>query len=204
MLVQKLLAVALAAALLRPAAIYGQAPPTASPGGLKLIVVRGQNEKNNIKLKLAVVPVVEVRDERDRVVPGVRLAFVLPNFGASGTFSDGTASMLVWTDSDGRATASGLVPNNTEGKFNIRVTATYSGKEGSTTILMENTATEGPRLETKKKSNKLVYIIAGAGGAAAAAIFAANSSSNKSSAPAPVPPAPTSVTLGAVTVGGPR
>ena len=132
---------------------------------------------------------------------------MLPNFGPSGKFSDGSASMLVWTDSQGRAAASGLVPNTTEGKFNIRVNATYAGKEGSTTILMENTAADGPQkapvvYDTKKKSNKLVWILAGAGGAAAAGIFAAKGNSNKSSATPP--PTPTSITLGAVTVGGPR
>ena len=198
---QKLSAISLAVILLHSTA-YAQSPD----GALKISVVQGQNEKNNIKLKLAVIPIVEVRDERDRLVSGVRVAFVLPNFGASGKFTDGTASMLVWTDSQGRAAASGLVPNTNEGKFNIRVTATYAGKEGSTTILMENTATDGPQKAPAaldaKKSNKMLWIILAAGGAAAAGGAVALMGGNKSTAPAP--PTPTSITLGAVTVGGPR
>jgi hypothetical protein len=115
--------------------------------------------------------------------------------------------MLVWTDSQGRAAATGLVPNTSEGKFNIRVTATYAGKEGSATILMENTASDGPQkppvaIDAKKKSNKLVWILVAAGGAGAAGIFAAKGSGSKSSGPPP--PTPTAITLGAVTVGGPR
>jgi len=176
-------------------------------GTLKITVVQGQNEKNNIKLKLAVVPIIEVRDERDRLLSGVRCSFVLPNFGAGGKFSDGTSSMLVWTDASGRAAATGLIPTG-EGKFNIRVTATYAGKEGSTTILMENTLADGPQkaplaIDAKKKSNKLLWIVLAAGGAGAAGIFAATSGGgNKSSGPPP--PTPTTITLGAVTVGGPR
>jgi hypothetical protein len=169
--------------------------------------VQGQNEKNNIKLKLATIPIVEVRDDRDRLVPGVRIAFVLPNFGPSGKFADGSGSMLVWTDSQGRAAAEGMVPNTTEGKFTIRVTATYSGKEASTTFTMENTAMAGPQKApipagvTQKKSNKLVYILAGVGGAAAAGIFASRGGSKTSGPP---PPTPTSISIGSVTVGGPR
>lgn len=177
-------------------------------GTLKITVVQGQNEKNNVKLKLAVIPIIEVRDGRDRLLSGVRCSFVLPNFGAGGKFSDGSSSMLVWTDSSGRASATGLVPNTSEGKFNIRVTATYAGKEGSTTILMENTAADGPQkapiaIDAKKKSNKLLWIVVAAGGAGAAGIFAATAAGgNKSSGPPP--PTPTAITLGAVTVGGPR
>src|SRR5207244_6975411 len=112
----KLSAVPLAVALLLQQGMYAQ-----TTGVLKITVVQGQNEKNNIKLKLAAIPIIEVRDEHDRLVPGVRISFVVPSLGPGGRFADGTSSMLVWTDSQGRAAASGLVPHNTEGKFMIRV-----------------------------------------------------------------------------------
>jgi hypothetical protein len=198
----KLSAITLALALLDPG-LYAQ-----DSGTLKITVIQGQSEKNNIKLKLAVTPIVEVRDEHDRLVPGARISFVLPNFGPSGRFADGTASMLVWTDSQGRAAATGLVPNSTEGKFNIRVSATYAGKEGTATVLQENTAADGPQqaqaaIDAKKKSNnKWIYIVVAGGGAAVAGIFAAKGGSSAPSGPAP--PTPTSVTVGTVSVGGPR
>ena len=200
MFTAKLSAATLVVALLQPG-LFAQ-----TSGGLKIAIVEGHNERNNIKLKLAVTPIVEVRDERDRLVPGARISFVLPNFGAGGRFADGTQSMLVWTDSQGRAAATGLTPNSTEGKFNIRVTATYSDKTGSAIIVQENTAADGPQkpastTEIKKKSNKWVYVVAAAGGAAVAGIFATRGSSGPIGPP---PPTPTSVTIGTIGVGGPR
>lgn len=187
-------------------AMFHQGIHAQTVDGLKIIVVQGQNEKNNIKLKLATIPIVEVRDERDRLVPGARISFVLPNVGPSGKFADGSLSALVWTDSQGRAAANGLVPNFTEGKFNIRVSATFSGKSGSAVIVQENTAADGPQrpptaTQVKKKSNKWIFVVAAAGGAAVAGVVATRGSSGPSGPP---PPTPTSATVGAISVGGPR
>ena len=102
--------------------------------------------------------------------------------------------MTAKTDSRGIATADSFRPNLTEGRFAIAVAANYQGKQGSAVVGQSNTLAA-----SSGRSNKKLWIIVGViGGGAAGAVLATRSGSSSSA------PVPTSISVGTVTVGGPR
>jgi len=127
------------------------------PGGntsddLTIVIVEGDGGINNIKKGIATKPVVEVHDRNKRPLAGALVTFTLPNYGASGTFADGSQVFTVTTDAAGRASVA-LKPNGVTGKFNIDVKASFQGHTSSTTI---------------SQTNAVAGAAAGAGAAAAA------------------------------------
>ena len=50
-------------------------------GGLKIVVVQGEGAENNLRTRNATQPVVEVRDDGDKPVPGAEVVFQLPPAG---------------------------------------------------------------------------------------------------------------------------
>ena len=82
------------------------------PGPLKLnlVIVEGDGAINNIQERTARERIVQVEDENHRPIAGAAVMFSLPNNGASGVFANGSRSMTVLTDSQGRAVARGLLP----------------------------------------------------------------------------------------------
>ena len=54
----------------------GQAPP-AQPGGLRIVVIEGEDAVNIIQQKTAVRPIVEVRDRNDLPVAGASVLFTI-------------------------------------------------------------------------------------------------------------------------------
>jgi hypothetical protein len=67
------------------------------------------------------------------------VVFLLPQYGASGTFASGGKMMTVVTNSSGRATAGVFQPVGT-GQFKMSVTASYQGHSATTAIAQTNTA----------------------------------------------------------------
>lgn len=170
------------------------------PPRLNLTVVEGEGAINNVRQRLARETIVQVDDENHRPVAGAAVVFTLPSQGASGTFANGARSLTVISDNQGRAVARGLRPNNVQGKFEIRVTASQNGRTGSTTISQTNVvAAAGAGAAAGGISAKLIAIIAVAGAAVAGGVVAGTRGGNDSQTPTS-----TTITAGTGSVGPPR
>jgi hypothetical protein len=124
----------------QPAALCGQAGQPSKPESeteLKIVVLEGEDGVNVIKKKTAVRPVVEVRDKNNSPVAGAAVVFLLPEYGPSGTFLNGSKMVTVMTDSTGRATASAFQPSGA-GQFKMSVTASHQGRTATTAITQTN------------------------------------------------------------------
>lgn len=168
---------------------------------LKVTAVQGDGAFNDIRKGLAQTPVVEVRDENGRPVSNARVVFTLPASGPGGSFMDDHKEYITTTDQQGRATARGLKPNQTEGRFPIRVRASLAGREGTATVWQSNTLAGGEMARSGGSRKKLI-IIGLLGAAAAGGVIAATRGGGGGSTAAAA--MPTSLSAGAITVGGPR
>lgn len=197
---------ALAGVLAMPAPILAQAAPAAAQklvaqsGNLKIVALEGEGAKNNVRAKSATAPVVEVRDETDKPVAGAEVVFQLPATGPGGVFHGWMRTQTVRSDAQGKAAVTGYVPNDEEGRFNIKVTATSGAKTGAAVIAQSNVRGSGSSAGSAKRGWwKPVAVIAGA--AAIGGIVAATRNGNGSAAATTTP---VTITPGAVTVSGPR
>jgi len=170
------------------------------PGNLKVSVLQGENAINSIKMKTATQPAVEVRDEQDKPVAGAEVVFQLPAAGPGGVFHGWMRTQTTRTNEQGQATASGLTPNEDEGRFNIKVTATQGKKTGSVIIAQSN-ARNGTPGQQAGKSRRGLWILVGVIAAAAiiGGVAAASGDDSSGSSTNPV-----TISAGPVTVGGPR
>lgn len=118
------------------------APPTPAPTieNLKVLVLEGQRSINSTTRHVGIQPVVEVRDQNDRPIEGAVVVFRLPPSGPGGTFPGKELTLRAGTNARGQAAASGFVPNDALGKFDIHVTATYQNQTGEVTISQTNSA----------------------------------------------------------------
>lgn len=107
------------------------------PAPLRIIVLEGNDGQNSIPLGRSVTPIVEVRDDRDRVVEGATVEFKLPVSGPGGTFPGNRTFFSMRTNGQGQAAAPFIV-NNIPGRFEIVVTATFGNREGRATIRQVN------------------------------------------------------------------
>jgi hypothetical protein len=114
-------------------------------------------------------PVVQVLDSTGEPLPGATVSFLLPASGASASFGDRGLSVTIQTDERGMATGRGLIPNQIEGQFRIRVTASAKGESASATLTQTNA--EAPTTSSK---SKWLAIVAAIGGAAAGGIILAS------------------------------
>ena len=158
-----------------------------APAKLNIAIIEGEDAINNIRLRTAREPIVEVTDENHKPIAGALVLFTLPNGGAGGAFANGARTLSILTDSQGRAIAAGLKPNAITGKFQIRVDASYRGVSANTTIAQKN-ARQGLSTMTKVliASAVVVGIVLG--------IVVARSGGNGTT--------PTVITPGPPTVGG--
>lgn len=158
------------------------------PTKLNIEIIEGDGAVNNIRLRTAREPIVQVTDENHKPVAGALVLFTTPGKGASGLFN-GANTLSVTTDAQGRAVAQGFQSNAIKGKFQIRVDASYRGVHAQRTLGQANA---GAALGL---TAKILIITAIAAGAAAGGIIAANSGGGTK---------PTIITAGPPTVGGPR
>ena len=190
--------------LLLPEAAWSQQAAAAKPnpvaesGSLKIAAVEGEGAINNIRTRAATAPVVEVRDENNKPAVGAQVIFELPYAGPGGVFSGVMRYQTVKTDEQGRAAAKGFVPNDEEGRFNIKVTATMGDRAGGLVISQTNSRSTAQA----KSSRKTLWVVLGvvvvggiAGGIAA--------TRGGSTAAGPVVN-PVAITSGPITIGGPR
>lgn len=173
----------------------------ASTGQLNLVIVAGDGAINNIKQRTAREPIVQVEDENHKPVAGAAVVFLLPDQGASGSFANGSHTLTVTTDAQGRAVAHGFRPNGVQGKLEMRVSASFQGKTANATISQTNAAGVGAGAAAGIGiSTKLLIIIAIAGAAAAGGAIAATRGGSSPQAAAQS----TTITPGTGTVGAPH
>jgi hypothetical protein len=173
---------------------------------LNLVVVEGEGAINNIRLRTAREPIVQVQDENHKPVAGAVVTFTLPGRGPSGAFGNGSQSLTVTTDQQGQAIARGLRPNNVQGQVQIRVTANHRGQTATTTITQTNTLVAGAVAGAVAGgiSAKLIAVLAVVGAAAAGGAVYATQRGGGNTPATPVGPAATTVTAGSGQVGPPR
>ena len=168
----------------------GQTP---APGQIFIAIVEGDEVVNNIRQRTAREPIVQVEDENHRPLAGAIVVFTTPNQGAGALFANGTRTLTVVTDQNGRAVASGLRPNHVSGRFQIDVKATSGTRTANASIAQTNVM--GP-LTIAGMSVKVFTIVAlaAAGAAIAGAVLATRSGSGKT---------PSTITPGTPGIGPP-
>lgn len=166
---------------------------------LRIVIVEGEGAINNVKQRVNREPIVQVEDENHKPIAGAAVVFFLPSQGPSGVFSNGTRSLTVTTDANGRAAATGIRPNSLTGKLEIRVTASFAGQTASAVITQTNVA--GAAASTGMSMTAKVLLITGIAGAAAAGGIVAATRGGGST-----PPASSGIVItpGTPTVGSPR
>jgi hypothetical protein len=179
--------------------VWSQAPPAPGPAQARvnIVVVEGESAINNINGRANRETIVQVEDENHRPAAGAAVVFSLPSRGPSGNFPDGSKTLTVSSNAQGRAVAAGIRLNKVSGQMQIRVTASYSGQTVSTVITQTNVTGGGSGLST---TAKVLIVIGVAGGAAAGAILATRGGSSSSS---PTSPSTISITAGTPSVNHP-
>jgi hypothetical protein len=183
-----------------------QAPAQATPvaplptiQNLKLIVLAGQGEQNDLERRVMAALAVQVLDQNDRPVEGADVTFRFPLGGPTAVFENQQNAHTVRTDSNGEARATNWFANNQVGNFQVHVTATYRNQMGQATILMSNVTKviEGKNKGRHWWSSKTakIVIVAVAAGAVAGIVLATRGGNS-----------PTTVTIspGGPTLGGPQ
>ena len=170
-----------------PSQIKPMAPlPTVQD--LRVIVLAGKDEQNDLERNVMAPLVVEVLDKNSRPVEGANVVFRFPLNGPGATFRNQQTSKTVRSDGRGQAAATGWLANGQVGAFEVRVTASYGNETGETTVTMSNV----PRVsaeDKKKKSSRSwwssplvkVAVIGGAAAAVAGIVLATTGGSSHSS-----------------------
>jgi len=173
-------------AMLRPILQPGTlADPPSGNAELRIQVIEGERGVNIIRKRSAVAPVVEVRDRNNRPAAGALVTFSAPDDGASVVFLNGSRSITVVAEADGRATTAGLLPVNVGG-FQLSVAATYQSQAAMASITMTNVqsaadasgvekagtvaSTAAPSVGGGGLSKGMILLIAGVAAAAAAGL----------------------------------
>lgn len=175
--VRQMVAVLVSGSLvLPPLAAQEAAKPAAGGTGEKLhiFVLQGNGAVNSIRERTVRQPVVEVRDEFNQPVRGADVVFQLPLGGPGGYFMGQKLGWSGKTDANGQAVAPGLVPNDTPGRYNIRVSATHGSRMGQAMVTQTNSLRPVP-LEVPRRGRisgwwKAAAVI-GAGAAAGGIVW---------------------------------
>jgi hypothetical protein len=174
---------------------------------LKMLVLAGNGEMNDLERKVMAPLVVQVLDQNDRPVEGADVIFRFPLNGPGATFTGGQTSQTVRSNGTGEAAALNWMANGQVGTFEIHVNATYGNEIGETIVKMQNVSriVEGEGNKRAKRNHwysptwvKLALV----GGAAAAVvgIVLATRGGGHSSSSSTVP---ITVTPGSPSVGQP-
>jgi hypothetical protein len=105
---------------------------------LKLLVLAGNEEQNDLTRHVMAPVVVQVTDRYDNPLQGAEVVFRFPLDGPSAAFPDGKTTATVRTNAEGQAAASGWMANGQTGQFQVHVNATYGNQIGETTLSMVN------------------------------------------------------------------
>jgi hypothetical protein len=165
---------------------------TPAPAKLNIVILEGEGAINNQRQRVARETIVQVEDENHKPLSGVAVIFLLPDHGPSGVFLDGSRSLMVTTDAQGKAVARGIQANKVAGKMEIRVSAKYQGLTADATIVQTNAAAAAAAGGISAKL--LTLILIGAAGAAAGTAVALTRGGTTTAV----------VTPGTPTVGAPK
>jgi hypothetical protein len=119
-----------------PAAIQPAAPLPVEQN-LKIRVLAGDGEMNDLERRVMAPLVVQVVDQDERAMEGAQVVFRFPLSDPSATFLDGKTSVTVRTNGGGQARAVNWMAHG-PGTFQIHVNATYGNQVGETTVSMTN------------------------------------------------------------------
>lgn len=164
---------------------------------MSVIALEGEGVIHNVRKRQPGNIVVQVRDGNRNPIAGATVNFVLPMQGPSGEFVDGSKTLTVTSDQDGRATARGIRPNSAVGKVEIRVDASGPQEKASLVVTQFNMAVSGG-----SSTGKWIVLVGIIGGAAAGGVYAATRGGGSSSVAAPG--VPIVISPGTGTVGRPR
>jgi len=108
----------------------------APPKGLRIMILSGEGALNNIEARTAREPIVQVQDENHKPVAGAAVLFTIHSGskGAGGSFQNNSTTYSTVTNANGIATASGFHPNQTEGSYQISVSANFGPLTASSVI----------------------------------------------------------------------
>lgn len=196
------------AMLSTPVASWAQTPAAGGGLTLNIVILEGEGAVNNIRQRVAREPIVRVEDENHKPVAGATVVFLLPGDGAGGSFPGNQSMVTVQTNQSGEAVGRGLRPNNVQGDFSIRVTASFQGATASAVINQTNAiagaAAAGAGAAAAAGISTKVLVILGIAAAAAVGggVYAATRDNNGGGSGAP-PRTPTSISIGAPSVGAP-
>jgi hypothetical protein len=101
---------------------------------LHIAVIAGEGARQQISEKVRVEPAVQVQDQTGKSIEGAAVVFTLPSSGPGGTFENGSHSLTVSTDVQGRAIAHGIHLNRLKGPFDIHVAATFENLSATAEI----------------------------------------------------------------------
>jgi hypothetical protein len=200
----------------QPAAAPAQNPPANIPvkpiaplpiiKNLKLLVLSGNGEMNDLERKVMAPLVVQVLDQNDRPVEGADVVFRFPMSGPGATFAAGKIFQTVRSNGSGEAAALNWMANAQVGTFDIHVTATYGNEFGETTVKMSNVtrvvegAKKGKQSHWYSPTWVKLALLGVAAGAAVGIVLATRGGGGHSSAGSGVP---ITITPGPPTVGQP-
>lgn len=198
------LAVLLACLIASP--LPAQTPaPASTPTQISILILEGEGAINNVRQRVARESIVQVQDENHKPVAGAAVTFFLPGDGPSGVFANGSRSITVLTDEQGKAAIRGMHVNKLQGRMQIRVEASFQGLTTHATISqtsMVGVAAAGAGAGGAAISGKLLAIILlAAAGGVAGGVVAANSGGGGGGSKTP---ASVVVTAGSPTVGPPH
>ena len=198
----RLIALSLIPLLLWPTGLFAwQGGQAATSEGLKIIVVRGDDGKNNIRLKSAEDLAVKVLDTSEKPVTGAEVIFQVPPNGPSGRFYDWLQTQTVRTDGEGIAKVAGFTPNDEPGRWHMRVMAQQGARSASLLVPQTNILGEGRSGESSGSRKKLWITLGVIGAAALIGGIAVAASGDDTPA---TPSRPVVIAPGPITVGGPR
>jgi hypothetical protein len=136
---------------------------------LHITVLQGEDGVNILKKKMAVKPVIEVRDKNNLPVADASVTFAAPESGPSVAFAHGSHIFMTTTGANGRAMVAIMKPVGT-GAFRISVTAALHGQVVTAAIAQTNYLTMAAAGAAGAGAGAgAAGAGAGAGGAAAAA-----------------------------------
>jgi hypothetical protein len=138
---------------------------------LKILVLAGNGEQNDLERRVMAPLVVQVEDQNDRAMEGADVVFRFPITGPSAAFPGGRSSVTVRTNSTGQAAAVNWMANGQIGSFQVHINASYGNQVGETTVTMANVArvvVEAKKSKAKSWWSHRWVKIAVVGGVAAA------------------------------------
>ena len=185
------LAVALCALLVIPP------PASALDAAIQIRVLAGEGGINNINQNVAAEPVIEVVDATGKPVAKAAITLRSPASGPSVTFFGASRVATMTTDEQGRVRVSGMLPNTIEGTFQIDVEAEYNNSTATATITQSNAVAPGD-VRPKRQGIGWRVIAAISAGAAVGIVAAALRSGGDPQV------TPTAISVGSVSVSGPR